>query len=344
MQYLGFSLRNNLFVAPMAGLSDRPFRQLCRRMGAGLAFSEMVTSNSLLYGSAKTRRRAEHAGEEAPVCVQIAGSDPKLMADAARYNVENGAQIIDVNMGCPAKKVCKAMAGSALLKDEALVGKILESVVTAVPDTPVTLKTRTGWDTSSRNALNILKIAENSGVRALTLHGRTRACAYAGDAEYETIAAVKAEARIPVVANGDIASPEKAKYVLDFTQADAIMIGRAARGRPWLFREVGHYLDTGTHAPPPKVEEIHAILVEHLESLYAFYGAETGVRVARKHIAWYTRGIAGSAAFRQRMNVLPDIASQLLAVNEFFFALSGRGDITDRADTNNRGDGRTQHD
>jgi tRNA-dihydrouridine synthase B len=326
MQFAGFSLRNNLFVAPMAGLSDRPFRQLCRRFGAGLAFSEMVTSNSLLYGSAKTRRRADHTGEDAPVCVQIAGSDPKLMADAARYNVENGAQIIDINMGCPAKKVCKAMAGSALLKDEALVGKILEGVVRAVPGTPVTLKTRTGWDSSNRNALRVLKIAENSGVRALTLHGRTRACGFSGNAEYETIAEVKANARIPVVANGDIDSPEKAKAVLEFTKADAIMIGRAARGRPWLFQEILHHLGRGGHTISPDVEFIHGVILEHLEGLYAFYGTQTGVRVARKHIAWYTRGLAGSAAFRQQMNSLPDIASQLRAVNDYFLALSDRGD------------------
>jgi tRNA-dihydrouridine synthase B len=330
MQFAGFSLRNNLFVAPMAGLSDRPFRQLCRRFGAGLAFSEMVTSNSLLYGSAKTRRRADHTGEDAPACVQIAGSDPKLMADAARYNVENGAQIIDVNMGCPAKKVCKVMAGSALLKDEALVGKILEGVVSAVPGTPVTLKTRTGWDSSSRNALKRMKIAVTSGVRAMTLPGRTRACGYSGNAEYETIAEVKANARIPVVANGDIDSPEKARAVLEFTKADAIMIGRAARGRPWLFREVLHYLGTGERAPPLGVKFIHSVILEHLESLYTFYGEWTGVRVARKHIAWYTRGLAGSAAFRQRMNALPDAASQFRAVDDYFLALSERADFPSR--------------
>ena len=322
MHYLGFLLRNNLFVAPMAGVTDRPFRQLCKKMGAGLAVSEMVTSNSLLYGSAKTQRRANHDGEVAPIAVQIAGSDPAMMADAARHNVDRGAQIIDINMGCPAKKICNVMAGSALLKDELLVGRILEAVVGAVPGTPVTLKIRTGWDKANRNALSILGIAEQSGIRALAVHGRTRACAYMGHAEYETIAAVKAAARIPVIANGDITSPEKARQVLDTTGADALMIGRAAQGRPWLFREIEHYLRTGTHLLPPRVGEIHDILRAHLEDLYAFYGVDTGVRVARKHISWYTRGLVGSAAFRHRMNQLPGVAEQRQAVDEFFFSLA----------------------
>ena len=322
MNFVGFTLRNNLFVAPMAGVTDRPFRQLCKKMGAGLAVSEMVTSNSLLYGSAKTIRRANHDGEVAPISVQIAGSIPSMMAQAARHNVERGAQIIDINMGCPAKKICNVMAGSALLKDEPLVGQILAAVVNAVPDTPVTLKIRTGWDKTNRNALTILKIAEQSGIRALAMHGRTRACAYTGSAEYETIAAVKAEARIPIIANGDITSPEKAKFVLDTTGADAIMIGRAAQGRPWLFREIEHYLNTGTHMLPPRVTEIHDVLLAHLEDLYDFYGIETGVRVARKHISWYTRGLIGSAAFRHMMNQLPDIALQRQAVNEFFSGLA----------------------
>jgi tRNA-dihydrouridine synthase B len=310
MNFVGYTLRNNLFVAPMAGVTDRPFRQLCKKMGAGLAVSEMVTSNSLLYGSAKTQRRANHDGEVAPISVQIAGSLPSMMADAARHNVVRGAQIIDINMGCPAKKICNVMAGSALLRDEVLVGKILDAVVKAVPDTPVTLKIRTGWDKSSRNALNILKIAEQSGIRALAMHGRTRACGYSGEAEYETIAAVKAEAHIPIVANGDIDSPEKAKFVLDATGADALMIGRAAQGRPWLFREIEHFLQTGTHLMPPRVIEIHAVLMAHLDDLYGFYGIETGVRVARKHISWYTKGLAGSAAFRHRMNQLPSVELQ----------------------------------
>ena len=322
MQFVGFSLRNNLFVAPMAGVTDRPFRQLCKKMGAGLAVSEMVTSNSLLYGSAKTQRRANHDGEVEPISVQIAGSAPGMMADAARHNVERGAQIIDINMGCPAKKICNVMAGSALLKDEPLVGRILEAVVNAVPDTPVTLKIRTGWDKANRNALAILKIAEQSGIRALAVHGRTRACGYTGHAEYETIAAIKAAARIPVIANGDITSPEKARQVLDATGADALMIGRAAQGQPWLFREIEHYLKTGTHLLPPRVSEIHEILLAHLEDLYNFYGVDTGVRVARKHISWYTKGLVGSAAFRHRMNQLPDIFQQRTAVNEFFLSLA----------------------
>ncbi|MBE2259623.1 MAG: tRNA dihydrouridine synthase DusB [Rhodobacteraceae bacterium] len=322
MEFLGFSLRNNLFVAPMAGVTDRPFRQLCKRMGAGLAVSEMVTSNSLLYGSAKTRRRADHRGEVAPISVQIAGADPAMMADAARYNVDRGAQIIDINMGCPAKKICNVMAGSALLRDESLVGQILEAVVRAVPQTPVTLKIRTGWDTASRNALTILKIAEQSGVRALAMHGRTRACGYSGHAEYDTIRAVKAQARIPLIANGDIVSPATAKFVLDTTGADAVMIGRAAQGRPWLFREIEHFLHTGTPLPPPAVGEIHQVLLGHLEDLYLFYGSETGVRIARKHISWYTRGLVGSAAFRHMMNQLPTITLQRQAVNDFFLALA----------------------
>ncbi len=340
MDFLGFHLRNNLFVAPMAGVTDRPFRQLCKKMGAGLAVSEMVTSNSLLYGSAKTRRRANHEGEVKPISVQIAGSIPEMMADAARYNVGRGAQIIDINMGCPAKKICNVMAGSALLKDEPLVGRILEAVVNAVPETPVTLKIRTGWDSASRNALSILKIAEQSGIRALAVHGRTRADAYTGHAEYETIAAVKAAASIPIIANGDITSPEKARHVLDATGADALMIGRAAQGRPWLFREIEHYLATGTHLMPPRVAEIHDILLAHLEDLYEFYGTEAGVRVARKHISWYTKGLSGSAAFRHAMNQLPDVVQQRQAVNDFFFGLAEHNEhLAYDQDDNNNGEG-----
>ncbi|MDD3529388.1 MAG: tRNA dihydrouridine synthase DusB [Gallionellaceae bacterium] len=311
-------LRNNLIVAPMAGVTDRPFRVLCKRLGAGMAVSEMVTSNSLLYGSAKTKRRANHEGEVAPISVQIAGADPAMLAQAARHNVDNGAQIIDINMGCPAKKVCNVMAGSALLKDEILVGQILSAVVQAVPEVPVTLKTRTGWDKTMRNALTVLKIAQESGIQALALHGRTRACGYTGEAEYDTIQAVKAAAHIPVIANGDITTPEKAKYVLDYTGADAVMIGRAAMGRPWLFREIGHYLATGEHLPAPEVDEIHRIMLEHLDDLYSFYGEITGVRMARKHIAWYTRGLADSASFRHAMNQLETSREQLAAANEFF--------------------------
>ena len=311
------ALRNNLFVAPMAGVTDRPFRQLCKKFGAGLAVSEMVASNSLLWGSQKTRRRANHEGEVDPISVQIAGADPAMMAEAARYNVAQGAQIIDINMGCPAKKVCNAMAGSALLRDETLVARILEAVVKAV-DVPVTLKFRTGWDEANRNALKVTRIAEECGVQLLSLHGRTRACGFSGRAEYDTIREVKRSTRLPVVANGDIATPEEAKQVLEHTGADGIMIGRAAQGRPWIFREIEHYLSTGERLPPPLVSEIHAVLVAHLEELYAFYGRETGVKVARKHISWYTKGLAGSASFRHRMNQLETCEEQREEVNLFF--------------------------
>lgn len=311
-------LKNRLVVAPMAGVTDRPFRQLCKKLGAGMAVSEMVTSNSLLYGSAKTQRRANHAGEVDPITVQIAGADPLMMAEAARYNVDHGAQIIDINMGCPAKKICNVMAGSALLKDEPLVARILDAVVAGAGDVPVTLKIRTGWDKDHKNALTILKTAENAGIKALAIHGRTRACAYTGDAEYDTIKAVKAAARIPVIANGDITTPEKAKFVLDYTGADAVMIGRAAQGRPWIFREIAHYLQTGEHLPLPEVAEIHAVLLEHVHELYAFYGEVTGVRVARKHISWYTRGLVGSSSFRHAMNLLATPEAQMQAVNEYF--------------------------
>ena len=318
------TLRNNLFVAPMAGVTDRPFRQLCKTFGAGLAVSEMVASNSLLWGSEKTRRRANHDGEVEPISVQIAGADPAMMADAARFNVEQGAQIIDVNMGCPAKKVCNTMAGSALLKDEPLVGQILESVVKAV-DVPVTLKFRTGWDTANKNALKVARIAEESGVQLLSLHGRTRACGFSGQAEYDTIRDLKRSTRLPVVANGDITTPEEAKRVLQYTGADGIMIGRAAQGRPWIFREILHYLSTGEKLPPPLVSEIHAVLIAHLHELYSFYGKERGVKVARKHISWYTKGLASSASFRHRMNQLESCEEQLSAVNGFFEQL-GRED------------------
>ena len=322
MEFVGFTLRNNLFVAPMAGVTDRPFRQLCKKMGAGLAVSEMVTSNSLLYGSAKTLRRANHVGEVAPISVQIAGADPKMMAQAARHNVDNGAQIIDINMGCPAKKVCNVMAGSALMQDEKLVGQILDAVVGAIPDTPVTLKFRTGWNLANKNAPTIARIAESAGVRAVAIHGRTRCQQYTGEAEYDTIAMVKTLIRIPVIANGDITTPEKAKHVLDVTGADGIMIGRAAQGRPWLFREIEHYLQTGELLPPAEVSEIHQILKAHLADLYDFYGPATGFKVARKHISWYTKGLVGSAAFRKEMNVLPSIDQQMQAVNDFFSRLA----------------------
>ena len=317
MQIGAHVLRNNLFVAPMAGVTDRPFRQLCKKFGAGLAVSEMVSSNSLLWGSEKTRRRANHDGEAEPIAVQIAGADPRMMAEAARYNLGEGAQIIDINMGCPAKKVCNAMAGSALLRDESLVGRILEAVVKA-SSVPVTLKFRTGWDALSKNALSVARIAEESGIRMLSLHGRTRACGFSGHAEYDTIRAVKRATRLPVVANGDIATPEEAKQVLDYTGADGIMIGRAAQGRPWIFREIEHYLATGGKLPPPLVAEIHEVLIAHLQDLYGFYGRERGFKVARKHISWYTKGLAGSANFRHRMNQIENCEEQLAAVDGFF--------------------------
>jgi tRNA-dihydrouridine synthase B len=320
-----YKLKNNLIVAPMAGVTDRPFRMLCKRMGAGMAVSEMVASNSLLYGSEKTRRRANHEGEAEPISVQIVGADPKMLAQAARYNVGQGAQIIDINMGCPAKKICNVMAGSALMQNEKLVVEILESVVGAV-DVPVTLKMRTGWDRSNRNALRIAQIAESSGIQALAIHGRTRACGYTGEAEYDTIAAVKSGVNIPVIANGDITTPEKAKHVLEYSGADAVMIGRAAQGRPWLFREISHYLVTGEHLPAPQVDEIQRILVGHMHELYDFYGEYTGVRMARKHISWYTKGLAGSAQFRHYMNQLETIEEQLQAVTDYFKGELQRGD------------------
>ena len=296
-----YTLQNRLILAPMAGVTDQPFRRLCRSLGAGMAVSEMVASNSLLWGSEKTRRRADHRGESDPRSVQIMGADPAMMAEAARHNADNGAQIIDINMGCPAKKVCNVAAGSALMRDEALVGRILEAVVAAV-EVPVTLKIRTGWDRASRNAPRVARIAEEAGIQALAIHGRTRADGYSGEAEYDTIAEVKSRIAIPVVANGDIRDPHKARHVLDYTGADAVMIGRAAQGRPWIFREIGHFLATGEELPPPTLEEVRDILLGHLENLYAFYGEYTGVRMARKHISWYSKGQPGGAAFRHAVN------------------------------------------
>jgi tRNA-dihydrouridine synthase B len=323
-------LRNNLFVAPMAGVTDRPFRQLCKRMGAGYAVSEMVASNAQLWNSEKTQRRANHDGEVEPIAVQIAGADPGMLAEAARYNVSRGAQIIDINMGCPAKKVCNVAAGSALLQNEALVARIVTAVVGAIgvgPDAvPVTLKIRTGWNRENKNALTIAKIAEDAGISMLTVHGRTRADLYHGDAEYDSIAAVKAAVRIPVVANGDITTPHKARDVLNATGADAIMIGRAAQGRPWLFREIEHFLQSGELLPPPRIDEIQQVMNEHLEDHYAFYGEFTGVRTARKHIGWYTRGLSGAQAFRHRMNTLDTTREQLSAVNAFFDAQKALSD------------------
>ena len=321
MQIGPYLLKNNLVVAPMAGVTDRPFRQLCKVLGAGMAVSEMVASNSLLWGSQKTLRRANHDGEVEPKSVQIAGADPAMMAEAAKYNVDNGAQIIDINMGCPAKKVCNVMAGSALLRDEPLVGKILDAVVGAV-NVPVTLKIRTGWDKQSKNAIMVARIAESAGIQALAMHGRTRACAYTGDAEYDTIAAVKTHIKIPLIANGDITTPEKAKHVLAYTGADAVMIGRAAQGRPWIFREIEYFLKTGAHLPPPRVQEIHQVLMQHLEDLFEFYGEETGVKVARKHIGWYTKGLVGSAHFRHGLMQLQSSEEQIQTIDNFFGELA----------------------
>ena len=325
MQIGPYLLKNNIVVAPMAGVTDRPFRQLCKMMGAGMAVSEMVASNSLLWGSEKTLRRANHDGEVEPKSVQIAGADPAMMAEAAKYNVDKGAQIIDINMGCPAKKVCNVMAGSALLRDEPLVGRILDAVVGAV-NVPVTLKIRTGWDKQSKNAIMVARIAESAGIQALAMHGRTRACAYTGDAEYDTIAAVKTYIKIPLIANGDITTPEKAKHVLDHTGADAVMIGRAAQGRPWIFREIEYFLQTGTHLPLPKVQEIHRVMMKHLDDLYGFYGEETGVKVARKHIGWYTKGLVGSANFRHGLMQLQTSQEQIQTINNFFGALAAENE------------------
>jgi tRNA-dihydrouridine synthase B len=307
----------------MAGVTDRPFRQLCRELGAGLAVSEMVSSNALLWGSDKTRRRIDHVGERAPVSVQIAGADPVMMAEAARFNVEHGARIIDINMGCPAKKVCNLMAGSALLQDEPLVRRILEAVVHAV-DVPVTLKIRTGWDPQHKNGLAIARLAEQTGIQALAVHGRTRACGYRGEAEHDTTRAIKAAVSIPVIANGDIGSPEKAVEVLARTGADAVMIGRAAQGRPWIFREINHFMTTGRRLAEPAPAEIGRILCGHLENLYAFYGEYTGVRVARKHIAWYSKGQPGGNRFRQHINQCETATGQLAYVHDYFDALTAR--------------------
>jgi len=325
--YIGpYRLPNNLVLAPMAGVTDRPFRQLCRRMGAGMAVSEMVSSNSLLWGSEKTKRRADHRGETEPRSVQIMGADPEMLAEAARFNADNGAQIIDINMGCPAKKVCNVMAGSALLQDEPLVERILTAVVVAV-DVPVTLKIRTGWDTAHRNGPAIARIAEDAGIQALAVHGRTRACGYRGEAEYDTIGAIKESVSIPVLANGDITTPEKAKYVLDYTGVDGVMIGRAAQGRPWIFREIGHFLATGEKLPEPTTGEIRDILLGHLENLYAFYGERTGVRIARKHISWYSKGQRHGAAFRQAVNRIENTEEQYAMVREFFDRLIEREEL-----------------
>ena len=310
-----------VFVAPMAGITDRPFRRLARRYGAGLAVSEMVSARPELRGSRKTLLRLDHAGEPRPVSVQIAGADAAMLADAARFNVERGAQIIDINMGCPAKKVCNVAAGSALLEDEGLVARIVEAVVAAVP-VPVTVKIRTGPNPGRRNAVRIARIVEAAGAQLLAIHGRTRACMFEGAAEYETIAEVKSRVRIPVIANGDISTPEQAKEVLRRTGVDGIMIGRAAQGRPWLFREITHYLATGERLPPPRPREIGEALVEHLDGLYDLYGDEQGARVARKHIGWTVRELPGGEGLRSAVNGMTVAHVQRAAVNDYFERLA----------------------
>ena len=317
-----YSLKNRLVIAPMAGVTDRPFRKLCRQFGAGYAVSEMVASKPELWQTPKSMRRMNHDGEDAPVAVQIAGNDPAVMAEAARFNVSRGAQIIDINMGCPKKKVCKADAGSALLRDEALVARILEAVVNAV-DVPVTLKTRTGWSAESKNAVRIAQIAESVGIAALTLHGRTRACGFDDDTiDYASIRAVKAAVSIPVIANGDIDSPAKARAVLEYTGADAVMIGRAAQGRPWIFRDTLHFFEYGETPLYPQVAEVAELMQSHLEDHYTLYGDDVGVRSARKHIGWYTQGLPGGNFFRDQLNILTDTAAQLRAVRSYFSALA----------------------
>jgi tRNA-dihydrouridine synthase B len=318
-----YSLSPPAFLAPMAGVSDRPFRQLCRRLGAGLAVSEMVGADPRLWDSRKTRLRRDQAGEPAPRAVQILGADPRAMAEAARFNVGRGAQVIDINMGCPAKKVCGALAGAALLRDEALVGRILEAVVGAV-SVPVTLKIRTGWDLDHRNGVTIARIAEQAGIQALTVHGRTRACGYRGPVDYASIREIKRTVSIPVIANGDIASPEQARGVLDCTGADAVMIGRGAQGRPWIFRDIAHFLATGERLPPPTPAEIGGWVAAHLGSLYDFYGETAGARIARKHLAWYSQAWPDGAAFRAQVNPVENHREQLRLARNFFERLADK--------------------
>ena len=321
MQIGHIPLANRLFAAPMAGVTDRPFRQLCKRLGAGYAVSEMVTSRKDLWASLKTSRRANHDGEVAPIAVQIAGTDAHMMAEAAAYNIERGAQIIDINMGCPAKKVCNVYAGSALLQDEPLVARILSTVVGAVA-VPVTLKIRTGWNRDNRNGLRIARIAEDSGIAALAVHGRTRADLYEGEAEYDTIATIKQSVSIPVLANGDVDSPQKAKFVLDYTKCDGLLIGRAAQGRPWIFREIAHFLATGETLAAPAPEEVSAILCGHLDALYAFYGEQQGVRIARKHLGWYAKDRPENAAFRGIVNRAESAHEQMRLTRDYFDSMT----------------------
>ncbi|MEI6767829.1 MAG: tRNA dihydrouridine synthase DusB [Betaproteobacteria bacterium] len=324
-----FDLPNQLFVAPMAGVTDRPFRKLSKRLGAGYAVSEMVTSRLDLMKTLKTSRRTCHQGEVGPIAVQIAGTDPEMMAEAAFYNLQRGAQIIDINMGCPAKKVCQKWAGSGLMKDENLALSIIDAVVKACQpfEVPVTLKMRTGWSESTKNALSIAKAAESAGVQMITVHGRTREQGFGGFAEYQTIKAIKNAVRIPVVANGDVDSPQKAKAVLEFTKADALMIGRAAQGRPWIFREIAHYLSTSIELAPPLIEEVRGLLLEHLQEHYDLYGSFIGVRSARKHISWYTKGLQGSVEFMRELNKIENTSDQMDQVNVYLDAL---GQTTDR--------------
>jgi tRNA-dihydrouridine synthase B len=320
MQIGPYTIAPNVVLAPMAGVTDKPFRQLCKQLGAGLAASEMTISDPRFWTTRKSIQRMDHAGEPAPISVQIAGTEPAQLAEAARYNVANGAQIIDINMGCPAKKVCNAWAGSALMRDEALVARILEAVVGAV-DVPVTLKIRTGWCAEVRNAPAIAHIAEQSGIAALAIHGRTRNQHYTGQAEYDTIAQIKAQLSIPVIANGDIDSPAKAAFVLKHTGADAVMVGRAAQGRPWIFREISHYLATGQELPPPTLTEVRDILMGHLAHLHAFYGEPQGVRIARKHLGWYAKDRPENAAFRAVVNRAETPEEQLRLTADYFDAL-----------------------
>lgn len=320
-----YTLPSRLVLAPMAGITDRPFRQLCRRMGAGLVVSEMLTSDVGLWQSRKSALRLPHVGDPEPRAVQIAGGDPAMLAEAARRNVELGAQIIDINMGCPVKKVCNKAAGSALLKDESLVRAILHEVVAAV-SVPVTLKIRTGWDRDNKNGVTIARIAEDAGISALAVHGRTRADRFLGEAEYETIAAIKQAVSIPVLANGDIDSPEKARTVLDMTGADGLLIGRAAQGRPWIFREIDHYLATGSNMAPPSLAETEQILLEHLHQLHEFYGETMGVRIARKHVGWYLQTLAGSEAFRRSFNQIDCAEVQDSLIRQFFIERQTQGE------------------
>ncbi len=323
-----YLLANPLFVAPMAGVTDRPFRKLCKQLGAGHAVSEMVTSRRDLWDSLKTSRRADHTGEPGPIAVQIAGTEPQMMAEAALYNIDRGAQIIDINMGCPAKKVCNVWAGSALMRNETLALSIVDAVVQACAPrgVPVTLKMRTGWSAEYRNAVTLARAAEQAGVQMLTVHGRTREQGYKGVAEYDTVAAVKAAVRVPVVANGDIDSPHKARQVLQATGCDALMIGRAAQGRPWIFREMAHFLETGSLLAPPLVAEVSRLLQAHLQEHYALYGEWTGVRSARKHIAWYVKGLPGADVFRQHMNTLDTAEGQTQALSDYLNTLAEHSD------------------